>query len=554
MSSKTMAAYIAKRRQRQVTGTSQTVKARKDQVFNSAGGATFAVSKWDRLYRFLILGSEGGTFYVSEQKLTKDNAKNVVDCIKEDGLSTVDIIVEVSKSGRAPKNDPALLALALCTDSEYADAETRGYAMAMLPEVARTGTHLFHFMEYANAVRGWGRLLREGVANWYSRLDTDRLALQIIKYQQRDGWSHRDALRLAHPNPKGDATRNNLYKYIVKGRDAINFGDPMPGIIIAFERAKTASTTELVKLITDYDLTREMVPTEKLNEVAVWEALLQKMPATAMIRNLGKMTNIGLLRPGSTNTAHVVNTLTDREILKKARVHPLQLLVALHQYGQGKGDKGSLSWSPLAQVKNALDEGFYQAFGALESSDKNTMLAIDISGSMIWDSAKICGTSLKAREGAAAMAMVSLRTEPNAFVTAFSAGDWRGAHGYASGITHVTGINRTSKLDNVVNTMSNMAAGSTDCALPMLWALKNKVKIDTFAIYTDSETWAGQIHPFEALKQYRDAMGIPARVVVVGMASNGFTIADPKDPGMLDVVGFDTATPQVIADFSAGRF
>jgi 60 kDa SS-A/Ro ribonucleoprotein len=38
--------------------------------------------------------------------------------------------------------------------------------------------------------------------------------------------------------------------------------------------------------------------------------------------------------------------------------------------------------------------------------------------------------------------------------------------------------------------------------------------------------------------------------------SNGFTIADPSDAGMLDVVGFDTATPSIIADFAttkAGR-
>jgi 60 kDa SS-A/Ro ribonucleoprotein len=36
------------------------------------------------------------------------------------------------------------------------------------------------------------------------------------------------------------------------------------------------------------------------------------------------------------------------------------------------------------------------------------------------------------------------------------------------------------------------------------------------------------------------------------MASNGFSIADPADAGMLDVVGFDAAVPQVIADFAAG--
>jgi 60 kDa SS-A/Ro ribonucleoprotein len=37
------------------------------------------------------------------------------------------------------------------------------------------------------------------------------------------------------------------------------------------------------------------------------------------------------------------------------------------------------------------------------------------------------------------------------------------------------------------------------------------------------------------------------------MASNGFTIADPADAGMLDVVGFDPAVPQVISDFAVAE-
>ncbi|HEV3051923.1 MAG TPA: hypothetical protein VGX50_16565, partial [Longimicrobium sp.] len=64
------------------------------------------------------------------------------------------------------------------------------------------------------------------------------------------------------------------------------------------------------------------------------------------------------------------------------------------------------------------------------------------------------------------------------------------------------------------------------------------------------ETWAGSIHPAQALRKYRERTGIPAKLVVVGMASNGFTIADPNDAGMLDVVGFDAAAPQLIADFA----
>ena len=108
---------------------------------------------------------------------------------------------------------------------------------------------------------------------------------------------------------------------------------------------------------------------------------------------------------------------------------------------------------------------------------------------------------------------------------------------------------REQRLDTVVKQTSRLPFGGTDCALPMVEALKHRWEIDVFVIYTDSETWAGRVHPVQALRKYREKMGIPAKLVVVGMASNGFSIADPEDAGMLDVVGFDTATPGLIADF-----
>ena len=93
---------------------------------------------------------------------------------------------------------------------------------------------------------------------------------------------------------------------------------------------------------------------------------------------------------------------------------------------------------------------------------------------------------------------------------------------------------------------------STDCALPMVRALENKEEVDAFVIYTDSETYMGQIHPQVALEQYRAATGINAKLIVVGMTSNCLTIADPKDLNTLNLSGFDTATPRIINDFIAG--
>jgi 60 kDa SS-A/Ro ribonucleoprotein len=113
-------------------------------------------------------------------------------------------------------------------------------------------------------------------------------------------------------------------------------------------------------------------------------------------------------------------------------------------------------------------------------------------------------------------------------------------------------ISPRQRLDDVLKAVDGLAFGGTDCALPMVWATRHRIPVDTFVVYTDNETWAGAVHPFQALCEYRQRMGRAARLVVVGMTATGFTIADPADPGMLDVVGFDTAAPQVMADFTRG--
>lgn len=524
-----------------------------NQVPNSGGGFAFAVDDGVRLERFLILGSEGGSYYAAERKLTLENAEAVKRCVLKDGLRTVARIAEVSEAGRAPKNDPAILALAIA--ASFGDDATRRAALTALPRVCRTGTHLFHFAEFVDGMRGWGRGLRAAVANWYEGRAADDLAYQAIKYQQRDGWSHRDLLRLSHPKPKTEQHRA-IYHWITQGWPEVG-ADEHPDATLrriwAFERAKRAeSATEIVRLITAYDLPREAVPTAFLSDASVWEALLAApMPMTAMIRNLATMTRVGLLVPGSEATTKVVAQLTDEKRLKAARVHPIAVLAALKTYAQGRGERSKHTWTPVPKIVDALDGAFYKAFANIEPTGKRWVLALDVSGSM--DCGAVSGVpGLTPRMASAAMAMVTAASEKTYQAVAFTSasggygGRWGGG---TSGLTPLA-ITPKQRLDDVLKTVRGLPFGGTDCALPMVWALQNKVEADAFVVYTDSETWAGSIHPVQALREYRDRMGIPAKLIVVGMVSNGFTIADPDDAGMLDVVGFDTAAPPLIADFA----
>ncbi len=105
------------------------------------------------------------------------------------------------------------------------------------------------------------------------------------------------------------------------------------------------------------------------------------------------------------------------------------------------------------------------------------------------------------------------------------------------------------RLDGVIAAVGSRPFMGTDCALPMIHAREEELTVSAFITYTDSETWAGNVHPAQALRQYRDEFVGAAKAVVVGMTSNGFTLADPNDRGMLDVAGFDTTVPAVISDF-----
>lgn len=557
--------------------TPQSEPAREDQKQNNAGGYAFTLDIWGRLDRWLILGAEGGTYYVSEKQLTKDNAKTVLECLKADPTRTLNRIVEISKEGRAPKNDPAIFALALAAGDENLD--TRKAALALLPQVCRIGTHLFHFARDVENFRKWGRGLRNAVAAWYNEKSSDKLGYDLVKYQQRDGWSHADLLRLSHPVPK-TPEHGALFRYVttdyaglasereVKRRLADKtekvskypmITATLPRVVLGFELAKVERDPKKVAaIISEYGLTHEMIPNEVKGSPEVWEALLEHMPLGALVRNLNKMTSVGLLKPMGSATKEVVSRLHNVELIRKARLHPVSLLVAMLTYKAGKGDKGSLTWTPLRELVDALDESFYLSFQAIEPTGKNTLLAIDISGSM--DGGCIAGARvLTPRIASAAMAMVTARAEKNWHVVGFTSS---GGFGFRigeskkkdpsqcyPGLTNIN-ISPRMRLDDVVSAMQALPMGGTDCALPMIYAREAKMAVEVFHVYTDSETWAGAIHPFQALRDYRQTMGIPAKLCVVGMTATEFTIADPNDGGMLDVVGFDTAAPAVMADFA----
>lgn len=527
----------------------------KNQVKNNAGGYVFQVDDWARLDRFLILGHEGGTYYATQRSLSFETVDCLDRCLSEDAARTVNTIVGVSLSGRAPKNDPAIFALAYVASKGSPEASQ--FALSRLSQVCRIGTHLFDFLAACKTLgRGWGKGFMRQVGAWYDR-DPERLAMQVTKYAQRNGWSHRDVLRKCHFSTD-NAELNNVLKYVTQRNswvETLHAFESVQGVaggvnefLAAVEEVKNSSTSKarVVELITDYGLVREHLATEHLTQVSVWEALLQKMPLTAMIRNLGKMTSIDLIKPLSAASERVCEALADREALKAQRVHPIALLIALKMYQSGQGLRGSLSWTADQNIVSALDDAFYTAFDLVEPTGKKFLLGVDVSGSMSCDNCQGNGI-LTCAEAATAMAMLAARTEPQTWV-----------FGFADTFKDLKITARDSLSDALQKTqMHNF--GGTNCALPMQYAREHNLDVDVFCVYTDNETWAGDGyrdrattsgHVCQELDKYRQKTGRAAKLAVFGLAQTGFTVADPDDPDQMDFVGFDATAPTLLADFA----
>jgi len=187
------------------------------------------------------------------------------------------------------------------------------------------------------------------------------------------------------------------------------------------------------------------------------------------------------------------------------------------------------------QLEDALERSF--AHGPL--TGKRYYVGMDVSGSMSWG--EVAGVpGLSPRIAAAGLSLALSRTEREVYVAAFQ--HQMGRFDLRPGET----------LWDVRERLRALPFGPADAAQPMLDAIEKNLSIDCFIVLTDSETSFGPVTPMEALDRYREASGIPAKLVVAGLLSHGFELADSQDGGTLDLVGFDRDAPRVLADFARG--
>ena len=514
------------------TDTPQSEPLDDRQVANNAGGYTYPVDDGVRMHRFLIMGSEGGSYYQDERKLTIENAQAVKRYVATYGSVAVSRILQIALERRAPRVSPALFCLAIAASATLED--TRKAALDALPYIASTASHLEEFAGYVDSMRGWGRSLRTAIGRWYTDKEPVDVAYQAVKYRTRSGWSHRDLLRKAHPSVEADTDLWHIFQWLTQGtvppeRESLRH-------IHHYLEAQECELQRLSELITYHGLPREAVPTAMLQKDEVWAALGPQMPAMAFVRNLPALTTHKAIRPMEAQWAvERLERLGPRDG-RPAQVHPFHLLTASVVYRSGQSVDGKGKWDPVPQVSEALDAAYDNSFSAAPSTGQRVYLAVDVSGSMSYNTVgKLRG--LTAAKCAAAVIMMIARRERNHYIKMFD--------------TNPLDIHIAAH-DSLTDVMGKVPiGGATDMAQPFLHAMKENIPVDCFIIATDGETFAGRTHPAKALQYYRAHMGIPAKAVQLAFCSNRVSIMDPADAGTLDIPGFDSGLPAILSDFMA---
>lgn len=528
--------------------TPQRVRLDKNQHRNAAGGYVYSVDDWTRLDRFLTIGTMGGSYYASETKLTDENLAVVEGLLAEDGVRVVAQVVVISQAGRALKQDYGIVTLAMALSADPAGL-TRDAAYRAIPKVCRTASTLFQLLSYLKGRRGWSRGLRTAIANWYNSKPVDDLAYQMVKYRQRNEFTHRDVMRLSHVHPRigypvlredgppMNGAREALYRWAVGKAEGI---EGLPSLVMAYQNANTAPSIKVDRSSYARILPREALPTEWLNDPNVWEALLfgeegRGMPLTAMIRNLGNLSKCGLLVSGSDAERYIVGELMNETRIHKARVHPLALFVASKVYGQGHSERGKGTWAPVGTVQDALNHAFMLAMPNVEPIGNKVLVALDSSGSMHGATVMgIPGTTVV--ELCAAMSLIHLHTEKEVAFATFDTS------------LKALKLAGDATLERLLRRLPT-SGGGTNCGLPFNAA--RELGVDSVIVLTDGETWYGN-HVTQAMDAWRKQKP-QGRAAFAATTATVTSLSHANDPLSLNVAGFDSNAPSVIAGFLAGR-
>ena len=158
----------------------------------------------------------------------------------------------------------------------------------------KTARELIDFVRIQTASRGWGRGLRTAVAEWYMRQPLAKLAVDVLP----DLPLHRQIVRRAHPKPRTLAY-NAFFQWVTTG-ELGHLATPELraghlSVIASVERLHaTHDVHDAVRLVEEYKLAPELVPTHWKQSARVWEALIGHAAVESLVAHLRSIGDAGV--------------------------------------------------------------------------------------------------------------------------------------------------------------------------------------------------------------------------------------------------------------------
>lgn len=484
---------------------------------NAAGGRAYERDAEEALAQYAATSTLSDTFMAKASDQLAEVIALAAKC-------SSDVIADCAIYGRGAnmKDTPALLVAILATrGAGSVEALARAF-----PRVVDNGRQVRTFVQMCRSGvlgrKSIPRPARTLLQAWFDRQSPDALYRASIG----DKPSLADVVNMLHPKPR-DPSQAALFRHLLGLDPKAGDLDVMPPLALAMAKFRASKAVDDMPADAPFMMTTAHVTTAE-----GWKAIAERATWTETRINLATFARHDVFK-SPRHLRLVVARLTDRELIKRSRAMPYELLNAyLHADGLPP------------EVKNALQDALEISLDNVPALVGNTAIAVDVSGSM--STAHIGTSKVRCIDAASLFASALLRKNPTSALLPF---DER-VHGHD-----------LNPRDSVVTNAAKLArygGGGTACGAPIETLIRagygQRDYVDNVVMISDNESWAdrhgggstGLSTSWHKLKQSNPR----ARLFCIDLAPTANRQAT-KRADTLNVGGFSDAVFGVVASFAS---
>jgi len=424
---------------------------------NEAGGIAYDLGAKHALAQYAVTGTFNSVYYAN----AKDQLKQVESLAKQcDSKFIAKLAIYARENGKM-KDTPAYLLAVLAARGEI------DLLRAAFPRVCTNSKMLFNFVQIirSGAVgrKSFGTAVKHMIQEWLTSKTGKGLFLSGVGHSDP---SLADVIKMVHPRPV-DQEQQNVFSYLLNREYDESL---LPDDLQIFEALKRGESRKVP------DLPFQVLTNCNLTE-AQWKEVARNMPWNTLRMNLSNLNRKGVFADRKL-VNELAEKLADPELVRKFNVFPYQLMTAYQN-----------TTDIPAELRNALQQAMETAVENVPALPGDTMVAIDVSGSM---SSPITGhrgtvsTVTRCVDVAALIASALLRKNRATVVLAFDCAGWAGRTGL-----HIPHLNPFDAVLTNANILAGYGGGGTNCSLPFQFLNNGKIKVDNIILVSDNESWSG---------------------------------------------------------------